>query len=264
MSFLPLNKGPSLYTFLFILGVSTPLFSQVTNQTKPKYQGDCVNGYGVVHYEDGDKYEGFFKDGKRNGPGRYDNADGSYYIGNWESDRKEYYGYYHWTNLDDYFGFFHNDRINGNGVFRQSGIGYSGYYSENGEVKNSSGLGENDRTTGCVAGDCSNGFGKYVYSKDGFGKSCYFIGFFLEGRKQHGIQVEENRDTYMGLFEEHYDRWVRSEFGIENNSDGRTYFGEYKEGSHDGLGVIKSGVFTEPTPGVFENGRLVVDLSINN
>ena len=259
MTFRSLKMKPILCTFLFMLGLNTPLYSQVGCVPAQTVSGDCVNGYGVVQYADGAKYEGFFKDGMRNGPGRYEKADGSYYIGGWENDKKEYYGYFHWADLDDYFGFFHNDKINGNGVFRECGIDYVGYYCEDGVVKSSSRLDKHERTMGCVAGNCSNGFGKMVYTKDGFGKSCYFVGFFLDGHKQHGMQVEENGETYMGIYDEHLGQWTRSDFGIEKQADGRIHFGYYEEGFAEGLGVSKRGVFGGLNGGLFDGGRLIRD-----
>jgi len=49
-------------------------------------EGDCINGYGVFHLENGDIYNGMFKRGKRHGKGIYTFADGDIYDGEWEKD----------------------------------------------------------------------------------------------------------------------------------------------------------------------------------
>ena len=43
--------------------------------------GNCVNGQGKRIYNNGDYYEGNFKDGKRSGNGVYTFASGAYYSG---------------------------------------------------------------------------------------------------------------------------------------------------------------------------------------
>lgn len=43
---------------------------------------DIPNGPGVMHYENGDKFEGFWKGGVKSGIGRIDFAIGDKYIGN--------------------------------------------------------------------------------------------------------------------------------------------------------------------------------------
>ena len=56
-------KKTALLLILFIVSFSA--YSQSTGCT----QGDCVNGYGVYVWDSGEKYEGYWKNDKRNGYG---------------------------------------------------------------------------------------------------------------------------------------------------------------------------------------------------
>jgi len=51
--------------------------------------GDCLNGFGKKEYENGDKFEGDFKNGFREGKGIYIFANGNKYVGNWLNNRFE-------------------------------------------------------------------------------------------------------------------------------------------------------------------------------
>ncbi len=65
--------------------------------------GDCANGTGTYYYaahtfgeESGDRYEGEWKDGKRDGRGTYYSANGDRYEGQWKDNKQHGRGtYYH-------------------------------------------------------------------------------------------------------------------------------------------------------------------------
>ena len=61
-------------------------------------------GYGLMIYANGDKYDGMWIKGKRNGKGRRFNADGSTYEGYYEDDKPHGKGTYHWAEGDKYSG----------------------------------------------------------------------------------------------------------------------------------------------------------------
>lgn len=112
--------------------------------------GDCENGVGTLVYADGSKYEGHFKNKKINGEGTYLYADGTKYIGEWRD------GYYHGE---------------GSKYLSQTEV-LTGLW-QNGEYvggKYGKGL------RGCLAGNCENGEGTYVF-KDG----SKYIGEFKDG-----------------------------------------------------------------------------------
>lgn len=66
------------------------LFSCASTTYKSEcISGDCANGKGIYTWENGAKYEGSWKDGKRNGFGKYTYANGTIYEGSWKDDKKE-------------------------------------------------------------------------------------------------------------------------------------------------------------------------------
>ena len=50
------------------------------------------------------KFEGYFKNGKREGKGRINNQDGSFYVGNYENNMPNGKGYYKWAEGEEYEG----------------------------------------------------------------------------------------------------------------------------------------------------------------
>ena len=49
-------------------------------------EGNCITGKGVKQYEEGDKYSGEFKEGKRSGHGTLISENGRRYEGEWLND----------------------------------------------------------------------------------------------------------------------------------------------------------------------------------
>ena len=61
-------------------------FSQTTSfgEKTGCISGDCDNGYGVRVFSNGEKYEGNFKNGKKNGQGTLNSAPGKKQSGKWK------------------------------------------------------------------------------------------------------------------------------------------------------------------------------------
>lgn len=53
-----------------------------------------MNGAGILTYEDGRYFKGFFADGKKQGKGTMVWTDGRRYEGEWKSDEKDGQGVY--------------------------------------------------------------------------------------------------------------------------------------------------------------------------
>ena len=49
---------------------------------------DKKHGYGVYHWSDGRKYEGYWKDGRQHGEGKYILPNGVVKIGIWEEGKR--------------------------------------------------------------------------------------------------------------------------------------------------------------------------------
>ena len=50
-------------------------------------KGDCINGYGTYTWENGSKYVGEYKDGKKHGQGTYTFASGTVKKGIWKNHK---------------------------------------------------------------------------------------------------------------------------------------------------------------------------------
>ena len=135
-------------------------------------EGNCSNGVGFKQYDGGDMYWGFFKDGMRHFFGAYFWNEGGFYIGAWYEN--SYSDYKHGIEVyDDGRKVYHrNPRLD---------------------------WGE----TGCVSGDCYDGYGVYIWDDGGM-----HIGNW------------ENSDPHLMGFK----FWASGDFwfGMYNNGDRKT------------------------------------------
>lgn len=144
--------------------------------------GNCEDGWGVYIYDGGDLHAGYWKNGKQH-----------------------YFGAKFWASGDFYLGLYKN------GSRKPKSHGY--YVFDDGKSKKHLGPVKYNES-GCVAGDCENGFGTYIwkvgdlhtgYWKKGkphyvgfkFWKNDkdFFIGLYKDGKRQkRGIYVFEDGD----------------------------------------------------------------------
>lgn len=98
--------------------LTTNLFADYLSQkTNGNCLGDCANGYGSITYNQGDVYEGFFKNGQPYKAGSYMWTDGKSYMGDWDDKGKINYTGQFFTDTFVYKGAFaHNGYITGLGV----------------------------------------------------------------------------------------------------------------------------------------------------
>ncbi len=86
-----------------------------------RYEGYFVNGkrcgIGRMEYHNGDVYEGHYTDGKRDGQGIMKYANGSVYEGNWENSVKSGQGKFTMANGENYQGNFENGTFGGFGTY---------------------------------------------------------------------------------------------------------------------------------------------------
>ncbi|MGB0525418.1 MAG: SpoIIE family protein phosphatase [Flammeovirgaceae bacterium] len=114
--------------------------------------GDCQNGKGTLRLKDGSKYEGHFKNGKREGQGTltYRNGDivtgqwhndrlngkaelikanGDRFDGNWKNNAKYGQGKYEWKDGSSYIGEWYSNRRYGKGIMNYpNGSTYNGQW----------------------------------------------------------------------------------------------------------------------------------------
>ena len=143
--------------------------NQITYQIKDyengRYEGEFKNGKregkGIYYYKDGDRYEGEFKNDKYEGKGIYYYDDGDRYEGEFKNSLFEGKGIYYYTNDpwkgDTYEGDWKNDKKEGKGI----------YYWNDG-----------DRYEGDWKNDSKEGKGIYYYNNGN-----REMGDYLNGKK---------------------------------------------------------------------------------
>jgi len=131
-------------TVLFIQVFSVALFWTL-NISAACIDGDCVNGHGTFAWPNGDRYVGGWKNGKLDGTGSFIWSDGDRYFGVWKDNVNIAHGDY---------------------IFPANAIRYIV------DIRNSS------DETGCIRGDCENGYGTYSWIS-----GAKYVGFFENGKK---------------------------------------------------------------------------------
>jgi len=174
--------------------------------------GNCFEGNGIKLYPDGMIYLGDFKNGNRNGFGKVYNPDKSIYEGRWV-----------------------NNKMDGSGMFIDDrGVKKTGVWKENTYISSGTNPGavpvlasKNPlRQTGCISGDCINGYGTYVYM-DG----SRYIGPFKDSLSHgQGVAIYQHKDGTSSRYEGMFEKGNAQGRGTYTYADGRKKIGFWKEG----------------------------------
>lgn len=158
------NRKPGFGTYVWDDGTFENRTNKVSYEERGCVSGDCENGWGVYIFKNGDLHAGYWKNGNQHFFGAKFWASGDYYLGLYKdgSRKPNAHGYY---------------------VFKG---GKS--KSHLGPVKYSD--------TGCLAGDCNNGFGTYIWTNGDI-----HTGFWKNG-KAHLIAFKfwHDKDTFIGFY----------------------------------------------------------------
>ena len=137
--------------------------------------GDCSNGYGVMQFESGARYEGNFTGSKYNGYGIYSWPSGEVYAGQWKNDMRNGEGTRYLPNGEYGTCVYENDKLV---------KGFAQWTYNNG-----------DTYYGVLGADFSRiGYGAYTFSSGG----TYEGSWKNNVREGLGTMVYPNGDTYVG------------------------------------------------------------------
>lgn len=228
--------------------VSTP--SAPSSTTTACVSGDCSNGWGKKNFSYG-YYEGFWKNGKRHGYGLFQWDGSGKYIGFWYNDELDGYGCYLGTDKN-LIGEYRNGSMNGVGYTHElkTDKWVRGRF-ENYLVKDEYTFYDNKITTGCIAGDCNNKYGRYKWSNGD-----QFTGFFKNGKMFMGTYLFASGDKYEGKFNSNNQFHGEGRFFFE---DGAYYGGEWNSGKYSGRGYYHDSSYTQKI-GEWRNGEFIKSL----
>lgn len=220
-------------------------------------RGTCIEGHGLIAYEDGRRYEGDFSNSRHHGPGILSYPDGTKYIGDWENGQRQGKGRLLLANGDVFFGGFKGNQFHGHGIMTYAdGTVYEGVWSQG----QATGNGLLTQTNGLrYQGEFVNG------ERHGQGTMLYPDGSRYEGEWQQderqglGTYYYANGEQVSGQWErgEYLSDWSSLAFTGDTASlrncnlqmcttgkgkfsyhDGSKYIGDFSNGIPEGVGTV--------------------------
>ena len=243
--FQPTPPGPDL--------IKEPITSETKIAQKADcISGDCEDGYGSKLFGDL-TYNGFFKNGKQDGPGTLSKKNYTF-LGSWKNGLNTGYGLL--TDSDAGYiaqGYFENLILNGKALSTENGKFQYGKFAAGNLILPAYKVERNNLKTGCIAGDCLQKYGQYLFQNGD-----KYIGFFKDGNSEAGIFVDSKKNQYNG----EYHNGQKDGFGRQDHSNGDVYFGFFLNGMRDGKGLyLSKGTPSKQFVGVWEKDKLVTNLS---
>lgn len=201
------------------------------------WKNDKATGLGVMKYANGDDYRGSWVDRKRQGEGKNQYSDGRIYNGIWINDKKRGQGTMAYPDGSKYIGQWMDDKRNGPGA-----IQYKNKDEYHGEW---------------VDDKRKDGNGAMIYSNDDEYQVEYQGNFVDDKRNGEGVIVYKNGDQYEGEWindkrhgegtiyysdgRRYKGNWVEDKIQGEGGMmypDGSTYVGTWADGKRQGEGVL--------------------------
>ena len=223
--------------------------SSSTSSSSGCVRGNCQDGWGKYEYEGG-HYDGFWKNGLKDGYGLYKWEDSGKYIGSWENDKMKGYGVYIAANKDNIIGEYRDGQLNGMGITVTEDEWQQGMFSD-GSLSTDYEFIDNGVETGCVAGDCQNKYGRFKWEN---GDS--YTGFFKNGNLLMGTYTFSDGNKYSGMFNSSNQFHGMGRFFFK---DEQYYGGEWRNGKYHGRGYYHDQDLVQ-TIGEWANGELVKSL----
>ena len=216
-----------------------------------RYEGGFKNGLkegkGVEYYSNGERFEGYFRNGLREGKGKYIWKNGDKYEGDFKKGKREGNGIMYYKNGSRYEGEFKNGKPEGKGIYNWNEGRYEGDF-KNGKRE---GKGKIDYKNGNIyEGDFKNdipeGKGKF-FSNNGY----RYEGDYKNGQPEgKGIAYYNNGDKYEGIFKNGKPEGKGKYYMITGNK----YEGDFRNGKPEGKGIMyfKNG---DRYVGDYKNGK---------
>lgn len=203
---------------------------ELSKANNPKcLTGNCIDGFGTFKDQSG-TYQGFFRGGKKDGFGVFKWIEGDIHSGMWKNNITDGFGLFTDTIGYSVEGFFYDGDLNGfASIIKPDKTQEFGDY-RNGKIITKFNYFSNNKTTGCVMGDCKNGYGKFIWDD---GRK--FIGFFKNSALHSGLLTGKNGISYNGEFGPNSTIEGYGNFKYENKED---YYGDFKNNKRNGRGTL--------------------------
>ena len=207
------------------------------------------NGFGILLFSNGIKFEGQFENNSFNGIGRHINKKGDLFEGTFINGKLNGNGIQKSLNGTLYSGEFINGKKNGFGILKTEDYIYKGEFYE--DLKNGKGKITFNKINDFYEGEFKNnlieGFGIYNYENGDIYK-----GEFKNGKMNgKGLFIWKSGEEYYG----NYVNGIKEGYGIYKYKNGKVYNGMFKNGKCNGFGKVRFGDCVYDT--VFDNGKLI-------
>jgi len=213
------------------------------------FKEDMRNGYGILKFGNGDIFQGEFKENYKNGKGTFMWANGNTYEGMWKEGKPHGLGKKFWKNGNKFEGFWKEGKQHGKGIkIWSNGDLYDGEYKE--------GKQHGKGTYTWADGDKYEGEWKYGLQH---GNGCYswangkkYIGEYKEDLKHgKGSLILGAGERYDGEFKEN----LMHGRGVYIYKDGFKYEGDFDNNMEHGSGILYDEKSNVVYKGLFEFGK---------
>ena len=218
------------------------------------YKNDRRNKNGIMNYINKDKYMGNWLNDEKSGYGKMIYNNGDIYEGNWLNDEKSGYGKMIYNNGDIYEGNWLNDKRNGKGIINyiNGEIYEGGFVNDKREGNGIMNFKNDDMYKGEFKNNEINGYGEMLYSNNIInGKKCKMYEGEWKNNKYNGKGkiYFDNHDIYEGNFK----NGNMELNGKINYNNGDIYEGLINNFNKHGLGILK-----------YKNGDIYIGNWIND
>lgn len=206
--------------------------------------GDCVEGFGIMKFDDGGTYEGLFKTTFLNGIGYYYYPGGGSHVGEFVNNIIQGTGIRFGTDGSSYYGGFENNKQHELGIYENKDGAWA-YQWENGEAKTQYSQTTDSNNPANCTGNCVNGYGRVTNEDGSYIQAVYENGIAVFGK------IITSTSSYFGNLKNN----KAHGYGVLYISTGQ-YSGYFKDGKKHGKGITVEKDGTK-TMGNWVEGKLI-------